>query len=56
MVKSQQDFFCGLEKSNTISKTVQKIIKDEGSEITFLILKSQDFQLKNQKAMKEELQ
>ena len=27
-------FFCGLEKSNTISKTVQKIIKDDGSEIT----------------------
>ena len=34
MVKSQKDFFCSLEKSNTISKTVQKIIKDDGSEIT----------------------
>ena len=33
MVKSQQDV-CGFEKSNTISKTVQKIIKDDGSEIT----------------------
>ena len=27
-------YFCGLEKSNTISKTVKKIIKDDGSEIT----------------------
>ena len=32
--EKQTNFFCGLEKSNTISKTVQKIIKDDGSEIT----------------------
>ena len=32
--EKQTKFFCGLEKSNTISKTVQKIIKDDGSEIT----------------------
>ena len=31
--EKQTKFFCGLEKSNTISKTVQKIIKHDGPEI-----------------------